>query len=145
MRDLRGYLRERNRKQASWAVFWAPVAIGGAFAAVILALSVLLEVEPSGSTGRPSRDAVRGAGYLAAKECVSDALLSPSTAEFPWSTVDASIAGDGCYVVRGAVDAQNAFGVPIRHWWEVTLTEVSDAGYTVERIELEGQPIARRR
>jgi len=75
-------------------------------------------------------EGVRGAGYEIAKRIVTPELKAPSTAEYPWGTVEFSVMPDyedesgakaGRWLVRGAVDAQNAFGATIRSWWEMIL------------------------
>jgi hypothetical protein len=67
------------------------------------------------STPEPKHSDV--AALVMCEEFVKDNLKSPSTASFPFE--EGKVAplpdeGDGHYIVRGAVDAQNSFGAMLR-------------------------------
>lgn len=48
------------------------------------------------------------------KDFVKSSLVSPSTADFPWLDHTVQKLGQGTYIVRSYVDAQNKFGAMIR-------------------------------
>lgn len=78
---------------------------------------------------------VRGAGYEIAKKIVSGALLSPSNAEWPWETVRFQhldpIEATPAWTVLGEVHATNAFGVKVRHDWEITLSKLEGTFFPI--------------
>lgn len=63
--------------------------------------------------------------YSMAQSFVKDRLRSPSTAKFPWSSEDYSVAVDkkdkNLYLVQSYVDAQNSFGATIRNRYFVLM------------------------
>ena len=63
-------------------------------------------------------------GTMAAIQCrdfVKERLRAPSTADFSALHESASLIGENKYVVRGYVDAQNAFGAQIRNNYACTV------------------------
>jgi hypothetical protein len=79
----------------------------------LLGLAVLIAImlNPSSSPERTKeRDA--SMAQIKAERFVRTTLRAPSTAKFSGSSVVEQ--GNGVFVVRGAVDAQNAFGAMLR-------------------------------
>lgn len=72
------------------------------------------------------------------REFVKDALLAPSTAQFP-SSRDATVKYGYCdFSVRSHVEAENRFGVPIRHRYKVNMDYDPDRDiWTRTHIEVE--------
>lgn len=54
--------------------------------------------------------------FVMAKDFVEKSLKAPSTASFPWTTLDSEITniGDCTYTVRSYVDSENSFGAKVR-------------------------------
>jgi len=108
-------------------------------------------VKPSRTKSTPaSPDAgVRAAGHKFAKKAITPALKAPTTAAFPWDTVtfssmeplsDNSGATMQRWLVRGAVDAENSFGAPIRSQWEVVVASVGNT-FLMGEARLDGEVV----
>jgi len=69
------------------------------------------------------------------EEYIKEKLLAPSTAKFCWSgflsfpSAFVSYEGNWVFVVKGWVDAENAFGVKIRHHFIVRLKHKEEEGW----------------
>lgn len=59
--------------------------------------------------------------YIVAQKFVEAKLISPSTADFPFSYDFCTEYKDSIFVVKGYVDSQNAFGAEIRTMYEITI------------------------
>jgi len=80
-----------------------------------------------------------GAGYsarVAARRAVLQNLKAPSTADFPWLSTSETHLGNGVWVVKGEVDAQNSFGAKLRHQWHVRLKWEGNHSWAIEQIEV---------
>jgi len=63
-----------------------------------------------------------------AREAVTQRLLAPSTADFPWANDEhVEVLACGRFRVREYVDAQNGFGAMVRQQFAVTMRKGSDA------------------
>ena len=78
---------------------------------------------------------------LIARDIVKEKLLSPSTADFPWSlgTVDRTYHASPkrcVYRVRSYVDAQNAFGAILRNKYWVTLVHFGGNDWKIDTVQM---------
>jgi hypothetical protein len=64
--------------------------------------------------------------YSCAKQYVKTNLLSPSTADFPWSDYRIWILTDSTVVIKSYVDAENVFGAKIRQDYRIRLKWYND-------------------
>lgn len=84
---------------------------------------------------RPEHDSL--AAYIMSQEFVKDRLISPSTAKFPSYRDDfVTHLGDGRYLVKAYVDAENIFGAKIRNYYTVTLRYVGGNKWQLESIQI---------
>jgi len=62
--------------------------------------------------------------FVMAQKFVEQNLKSPGSAEYGWQTADECVTelGNGEYLVKGWVDAQNSFGAKIRNNFSLKLT-----------------------
>ena len=62
--------------------------------------------------------------WVMAQNFIEPHLKSPSTADYGWQTSEECVTdmGDGRFVVKGWVDAQNAFGATVRSEFVVDFT-----------------------
>ncbi|HEX4150343.1 MAG TPA: hypothetical protein VHY20_15205 [Pirellulales bacterium] len=75
-----------------------------------------------------------GSALVAARDAVLRQLQFPSSAKFPWFSSGTAHLGGDTWVVKGTVDAQNAFGAKIRHHWTVSLKHISGREYDVVNV-----------
>lgn len=69
--------------------------------------------------------------FRMAQQFVKERLLAPSTAEFPGYDQDSvEYLGNGTFRVSSYVDAQNAFGVKLRHHYTCVLHKSREDDYT---------------
>lgn len=73
-----------------------------------------------------------------AQDAVSRQLISPSSAKFPFVSVEDCVTdlGDDRFRVTGDVDAQNAFGAMLRKSFSVTLKITGEYSYAIESISI---------
>ena len=90
------------------------------------------------SIPKESSDDEKGILWGCAKDAVRQSLKTPSTAEFPFSYASAEIQdlGNGNYVVKSYVDAQNGFGAMIRSNFTVTIKKVGDGVFQAEDVSI---------
>lgn len=86
-----------------------------------------------GARGGSSGPSISGA-QVACQRFVRNRLKAPSTAKFP-ANPSVSHVGNGCYYMSSHVEAQNAFGVPIRNGFTCEVCYHDDA-YTLESLDL---------
>lgn len=72
----------------------------------------------------------------AAREAVLKSLKAPSTAKFPWLSTQETHLGNGVWIVKGEVDAENSFGAKLRHQWAVRLKWAGNQTWEVENIQV---------
>lgn len=85
---------------------------------VIVVIFAAMCAESGDNTPEPEHSNTMA--YVMCQEFVSRQLRAPSTADYPWMSADGVSSlhqGEGRYMVRGYVDAQNAFGATIRTNW----------------------------
>lgn len=78
---------------------------------------------------------------IIAQDKVKAQLKSPSTADFEMMSGTAQSLGDGHFIVRDHVDAQNSFGATVRSEYEVHLHYNSgdwndQSNWTVDKIDI---------
>lgn len=93
---------------------------------------VLYEDTPVPATGSEA------AAWTACERFVSEQLKAPSTAEFSGFDTQISDLGNGRYVVRGYVDAENSFGAMIRNDYLCRVEH--ETGITYDLLDLEVTP-----
>ena len=76
------------------------------------------------------------AAELLARQCVRDELLSPSSADFGWDPPSISRIGTDTIIVRGRVDAKNAFGVVISHTYECRIRRSENGELVCEDVSV---------
>ena len=83
-------------------------------------LSVVVALTCGGCGGEQCEDKI--AAFVTSQDFVKQELRSPSTAKFPYYNdrgVTMTYVGECTHEIEGFVDAQNAFGTPIRHRYSV--------------------------
>lgn len=70
--------------------------------------------------------------YVAAQDYVLSRIKFPKEADFPVTPVSSTHVGNGVYVVRGTVEAKNAFGVVSEHPWVVSLKYTGGSAYSAQ-------------
>jgi hypothetical protein len=91
---------------------------------------VILDDTPVPATGSEA------AAWTACERFVSDQLKAPSTAEFSGFDTKISDLGNGRYVVRGYVDAENSFGAMIRNDYLCRVEHEKDITYNLLDLEV---------
>lgn len=93
---------------------------------------------------KPDGGGARYAGREFARKLLKNVLTAPTTAEYPWGEVQSAktktIEGVQTWVVRGVVDAQNAFGAKVRNRWEV-LVGLDEGEYFPVYVGLGGETV----
>lgn len=84
--------------------------------------------------------------FIISQNFVTQALKSPSTAEFPSNEYKYNLVGDKTHVVTSYVDSQNGFGAQIRSSWTASMTfnggdwsETSN--WTLETLVVDGEDV----
>jgi len=80
--------------------------------------------------------------YIAAKDYVLTRVKYPKEADFPLTPTSSTHLGNGVYLVRGSVEAKNAFGVVSEYNWAVSLkytggSPSSSSSWTLVTIAME--------
>lgn len=80
----------------------------------------------------------KGILWGCAKDAVTQSLKAPSTAEFPFSYLNEDIQdlGNGNYVVKSWVDAQNGFGAMIRSNFTVNIKKVGEGAFQAQDVSI---------
>lgn len=74
--------------------------------------------------------------YRYAQDAVERRLVSPATADFPWSPTSSIYTGDWKYTIKSYVDAQNAFGATVRLRWGAVMKRLgNDSAWSVLTLE----------
>ncbi len=84
-----------------------------------------------------SRTAQRHGPFDAQIMCqrfVKNQLKAPSTAKFP-SNPSVAYVGNNCYYMSSHVEAQNAFGVPIRNGFTCEVCYAGSGKYTLKALD----------
>ena len=87
------------------------------------------------NTNGPSGNDVEA--WTVMQEFVTDKLVSPSSAEFPWCDVsNVTNLGGGRYKVKGYVDSENSFGAMIRTDFEGVVVNKGGGSWGLESLQV---------
>lgn len=81
------------------------------------------------------------AAFVKSKRFITQALKSPSTADFPFDDYKAINLGNDRYEVSSYVDSENSFGANIRSTWKVVLKYKGGPDSFTENWEVENMVI----
>ena len=77
---------------------------------------------------------------LAGRNAVRAAIITPSTADFPWTDDFMNRVGDS-WRIRSHFDTQDAFGAMIRHQYECMVTRTADDTWECTWLTIDGEEI----
>ena len=95
------------------------------------------DTSPPTSTQIQQETGLENIAVLQAETYVKAALVSPSTADFPFLDFKSEYLGSGRYRVYSYVDSQNAFGATVRTDWTATLKYTGGTSADINNWELE--------